>query len=283
MMPLTKATATAATAMIPTEFKSAVSITHIGTAAAVLTIDGVNFLTDPVFDPAGSEYDKGIVVLKKSDGPAVQLSELPPIDAVLLSHEDHDDNLDELGRTLLNGRHVLTTEDGAKKLAPRPGVQALRPWESATLQLLGKTFTITGTPCDHLPGGECTGFVIENDAFGSAPDGRPNVVFFSGDTVYTQELSDGLRAKFNVVLALLNMGGATVPTPDGGTMVITMDGKQASQLSREIGAALIAPMHFESWGHFSEKGEQLRAVLNADEYMRDRVRFVVPGEPTKLI
>lgn len=269
--------------MIPAEFKSAVSITHIGTATAVLTIDGVNFITDPAFDPAGSEYPKPGITLKNADGPAVQLSEIPPIDAVLLSHEDHEDNLDALGRTLLNGRHVLTTEDGAKNLAPRPGVQALRPWESVTLQLQGKAFKITGTPCVHLPGGEVTGFVIEHDSFGVAPDGRPNVVFFSGDTVYTQELSDGLRSKFNVVLALLNLGGAAAPTPDGGSLLITMDGEQASQLCREIGAALIVPMHFESWGHFFEKGEQLRAVLAADAYMRDRVRFVVPGEPAKLI
>ena len=28
-------------------FKSTVSITHIGTATAILSIDGINFLTDP--------------------------------------------------------------------------------------------------------------------------------------------------------------------------------------------------------------------------------------------
>ncbi|PYI28677.1 hypothetical protein BP00DRAFT_449060 [Aspergillus indologenus CBS 114.80] len=34
-----------------------VSVTHITTATAIITIDGVRFLTDPVFCPAGSEYD----------------------------------------------------------------------------------------------------------------------------------------------------------------------------------------------------------------------------------
>jgi hypothetical protein len=46
------------------------------------------------------------------------------INCVLISHEDHIVyNLDETGRLLLNARHVLTTIDGARKLAPRPSVQ----------------------------------------------------------------------------------------------------------------------------------------------------------------
>lgn len=84
--------------MSPSTFKSTLSITHIGTATALLEIDGVNFLTDPFFSPAGTEFDVGPAVLKISDNPALGLADLPPIDAVLLSHEDHPDNLDPLGR-----------------------------------------------------------------------------------------------------------------------------------------------------------------------------------------
>jgi L-ascorbate metabolism protein UlaG (beta-lactamase superfamily) len=110
------------------KFKAPLSITHIGTATAIIHVDGVNFLTDPVFSPAGTEWDLGIVVLKTTATPAKSLVDLPPIDVVLLSHEDHPDNLDELGRTTLDGRHVFTTVDGANKLAPRPGVRELTPW-----------------------------------------------------------------------------------------------------------------------------------------------------------
>jgi L-ascorbate metabolism protein UlaG (beta-lactamase superfamily) len=109
-------------------FDAPLSITHIGTATAIIHVDGVNLLTDPVFSPAGTEWDLGIAVLKLADTPAMTLADLPPIDAVLLSHEDHPDNLDELGRAALDGRHVFTTADGAKKLAPRPGVRAIQPW-----------------------------------------------------------------------------------------------------------------------------------------------------------
>lgn len=52
---------------------------------------------------------------------------------VLLSHEDHIDNLDFEGRRLLDGRRVITTPDGAKNLAPRPGVATIKSWETLTL------------------------------------------------------------------------------------------------------------------------------------------------------
>ncbi|BCR85790.1 MBL fold metallo-hydrolase [Aspergillus chevalieri] len=147
--------------------KSSVTITHISTATAIISIDGINFLTDPVFCPAGSEYiydgwskapnlhewgftgKPPTATLRSINGPAVQIHELPPIDAVLLSHEDHVDNLDPLGRQLLDGRRVFTTPDGEKNLQPRPGVVGLRPWQTVSANIGGKQFCITRTPCEN--------------------------------------------------------------------------------------------------------------------------------------
>lgn len=103
-------------------FKGSLTITHIGTATSIIDIDGIRFLTDPVFN-GPSEYDMGVVVLKSSEGPAIPIDKLPHIDVILLSHEDHPDNLDENGRTLLNGHKVITTMDGYRKLQPRPDVR----------------------------------------------------------------------------------------------------------------------------------------------------------------
>ncbi|KAK7424508.1 hypothetical protein QQX98_000473 [Neonectria punicea] len=223
-------------------FKSNISITHIGTATAVLQIDGANFLTDPFFSPAGTSWNVGNGnVLQNSSDPALGLENLPHIDAVLLSHEDHPDNLDELGRQLLNGRHVVTTSVGATKLAPRPAVIGMKPWDSVDLQLGGKTFHITATPCQHLPGGECIGFVITTDDFGLSLDGRPNAIYFSGDTVYINELAR-LSDMFNITVAMFNVGAAFTALP-GNLLQITMDGKQASRLFRDIKADILVPMH----------------------------------------
>lgn len=138
-------------------FHAPLSITHIGTATAIIHLDGVNLITDPVFSPAGTQWDLGFIQLKLSDTPALSLADLPPIDAVLLSHEDHADNLDEPGRRLLDGRQVLTTPDGAKNLTPRPGVRGLKPWYVFFLGLcLSHSRQITdrckGKP-SHLPWG----------------------------------------------------------------------------------------------------------------------------------
>ncbi|KAK6811324.1 hypothetical protein RU639_013160 [Aspergillus parasiticus] len=76
-------------------------------------------LTDPFYSSAGSTWpitDK--VALTVEDDLALRLEQLPVIDAVLLSHENHLDNMDELGRRLLNDRRVFTTVDGAKNLSP---------------------------------------------------------------------------------------------------------------------------------------------------------------------
>ncbi|CAN6674822.1 hypothetical protein TRVA0_067S00210 [Trichomonascus vanleenenianus] len=266
--------------MKPSSFRSSVSITHIGTATAILDIDGVKLLTDPLFSPAGTEWDMGIAILKNSDTPALGLSELPPIDAVLLSHEDHPDNLDELGRRLLDGRHVLTTIDGARKLAPRPGVRGLKPWETVTLSIGGKNFQVTGTPCKHLPGGECTGFVLTTDSFGVGDNGLPNAIYLSGDTVYFEELTK-IAEKWNVVVSILNLGRALAPLPDGPGP-ITMDGKQGARLFRELHAGILVPMHYESWDHFSQKGKELKEDF-AQEGLDKEVLWLAPGVPTKVL
>ncbi|KAJ4014782.1 hypothetical protein NW761_015146 [Fusarium oxysporum] len=112
------------------EFKSTIAITHVTTATAVLEIDGVKFITDPIFDEAPRDYDlshlAGMkpreVILSVIDGPKVGIKQLPVIDCVLLSHEDHVDNLDETGLQLLISRQVITTPDGAKNLSEYPGV-----------------------------------------------------------------------------------------------------------------------------------------------------------------
>ncbi|KAL3485353.1 putative Zn-dependent hydrolases of the beta-lactamase protein [Aspergillus germanicus] len=261
-------------------FKSSLTITHIGTATAIIDIGGIKFLTDPFFSAAGNQWDLGIILLKNSVTPAFAIENLPPIDAVLLSHEDHPDNLDEVGRRILDGRHVLTTPDGANKLAPRPGVRAIQPWETITWAISGKDFEVTGTPCKHLPGGECTGFVITNEDFGVSPDGKPNAIYISGDTVYIEELKQ-IAEKWNVLVAVLHFGKAEVETPEG-PLQLTLDGKQGAQLFRELGAEILVPVHFDSWAHFSQQGEALKKELQ-DEAVWEQVLWLEPGKATKVL
>ncbi|KAJ5733034.1 beta-lactamase superfamily domain-containing protein [Penicillium manginii] len=190
-------------------------ITHIGTATAILTINGVNFLTDPFSFPCRNY------------------------------HEDHPDNLDELGRLLLDGRRVFTTVDGGKNLAPRPAVHGMKPWEEIESKIGGKSFKIMATPTQHVPGNECTGFIVTGEDFGHGRDGLPNAIYFTGDTVYIEEL-DSIADRFHIVAAVMNLGNAHAP------------------ISEDPNAPPYANNHGrQGWGHTLSRYQSRRARSDA--------------------
>jgi L-ascorbate metabolism protein UlaG (beta-lactamase superfamily) len=78
-----------------------IKATYIGGPTALIEIDGLRFLTDPTFDPAGTTHETPVYTLRKTLGPAIAVHALADIDAVLLSHDHHFDNLDRAGRAML--------------------------------------------------------------------------------------------------------------------------------------------------------------------------------------
>ncbi|KAE8423345.1 Metallo-hydrolase/oxidoreductase [Aspergillus pseudocaelatus] len=212
-------------------------------------------ITDPFFSPAGTNFPiTSEFPLDVDDDPAPRLDQFPVIDAVLLSHEDHVDNLDGLGRRLLDGRRVFTTVDGAKDLSPRPAVHGFKPWEKMDVVIGGKKFEIIGTPTKHIIGNECTGFIITGEGFGHGRDGLPNALYFSGDTVYVEELKQ-MADRYHICAAIFNLGNAHAHTDLGDLTSpryqITMDGKRVARLFREIKADYLVLIHYESWHHFT--------------------------------
>ena len=91
---------------------------------SLIEVGGWRLLTDPTFDPPGRRYRFGWGTgSRKLAGPAIAAAELGPIDAVLLSHDHHDDNLDPAGRALLpsarrRGHHRLGRA-AARRRRPR--------------------------------------------------------------------------------------------------------------------------------------------------------------------
>lgn len=105
-----------------------VRITHIGGPTALIEVDGWRLLTDPTFDPPGQKDNFGWgTSSRKLAGPAIAASDLAPVDAVLLTHDHHGDNLDPAGRALLPSAGVVVTAvSGAKRLGG--AVRGLDPW-----------------------------------------------------------------------------------------------------------------------------------------------------------
>src|SRR5690242_3036605 len=95
-----------------------VRVTHIGGPTALIEIGQWRILTDPTFDPPGRRYSFGWgTSSRKQAGPALSPADLGRIDAVLLSHDHHADNLDDRGRCLLREAPVvITTAAGARRI-----------------------------------------------------------------------------------------------------------------------------------------------------------------------
>ncbi|HEX3435165.1 MAG TPA: MBL fold metallo-hydrolase, partial [Pseudacidobacterium sp.] len=124
-------------------------MTYIGGPTALVEFGGFRLLTDPAFDPEGGEYTTGPVTLWKTKGPAIDAASLGRIDAVLLSHDHHSDNLDHSGRALLShAGSVLTTREGAQRLGGN--AVGLEHWKTRDLKAPdGRTLLVTGTPARH--------------------------------------------------------------------------------------------------------------------------------------
>jgi L-ascorbate metabolism protein UlaG (beta-lactamase superfamily) len=102
-------------------------ITHVGGPTVLIEVHGWRLLTDPTFDAPGRRWNFGWgATSRKLAGPAIAASALGQIDAVLLTHDHHGDNLDEAGRALLpSAGVVVTTSSGAARLGN--GARGLGP------------------------------------------------------------------------------------------------------------------------------------------------------------
>lgn len=251
------------------------SITYIGGPTTLLSIDGVNFLTDPTFDPAGGDYTANGVTLHKTHGPALDPAHLPRVDVALISHDQHADNLDLAGRALLpQVAHVLTTSIGANRLGG--GTIGLVPWQRWSIATpRGGTLTVTATPARHGPvgieplAGDVIGFVI------SGEDGD-DLVYMTGDTVWYSGTAEVAR-RFEPRVVLLFGGAAQVRGP----FHLTMNTNDAIEAAVAFEESLIVPVHHHGWAHFTQSQDDLAAAFGAVG-LGARLRRVQGGETLRL-
>ena len=251
-------------------------ITYIGGPTALLELGGLRLLTDPTFDPAGTEYPTLVYTLRKTADPALSAESLGRIDAVLLSHDHHFDNLDHAGRSLLkSAERVLTTQEGAERLGGN--AVGLIPWQSVDLPTLdGRVLQVTGTPARHGPAGgdrgPVIGFVL---ALAESPE---SAIYISGDTVWYEGASEVSR-RFSVQVAILFMGAARVAV--AGPAHLTFTASEGVEAARAFADAVIVPLHYEGWEHFSESRKEIQDAFAAAG-LEPRLRWLEPGRATDV-
>jgi L-ascorbate metabolism protein UlaG (beta-lactamase superfamily) len=248
--------------------------TYIGGPTALLELGGLRLLTDPTFDPAGTEYPTPVYTLRKTAGPALSPESLGRIDAVLLSHDHHSDNLDHAGRTLLKSAEtVLTTLEGAERLGGN--AVGLAHWQSVDLPTPdGRVLRVTGTPARHGPAGGDRGPVI---GFVLALEEPPrSAIYISGDTVWYEGASE-VSQRFSVQIAILFMGAARVAV--AGPAPLTFTANEGVEAARAFPNAVIIPLHYEGWEHFSESRKDIQDAFAAAG-LESRLRWIEPGRAT---
>ncbi|WP_327114233.1 MBL fold metallo-hydrolase [Nocardia sp. NBC_01730] len=229
--------------------RATLEVLHVGGPTLGFHYAGRTWLTDPTFDEPG-DYP-GPVTLHKLTGPAVLPEQTGPVDIVLLSHDEHADNLDNSGRAFLTTVPIVLSTPGAATRIQ--GVRGLENWETVTVHGV----RVTGVPALHGPegcepfSGIVTGFVLQAD--------REPTVYVSGDNASVDVVARIVERIGRIDIAVLNVGAANVGR--FGDADATLNARTALLAAELLGDAMIIPVHGEGWAHFSETLDHLARVF----------------------
>ncbi|MFD4985603.1 MBL fold metallo-hydrolase [Streptomyces sp. NPDC058374] len=259
-------------------------ITFIGNATLLIEYGSLKLLTDPNFLHRGERayLGNGLSSRRLLD-PALELSELPDLDAVVLSHL-HGDHWDRRARRgLAKDLPILTTPHASRRLQGLHGFSravGLRSWQSETVVREGSLVRVTALPGRHGPAmaqvvlPPVMGSLWEFGAVGREPAVR---LYITGDTVMFPGVHEIARRCPEVHLAVLHLGGTTLP----GGVLVTMDARQGVDMVRALGLRKVLPVHYEEYAVMrSPLGDFLAAA--DDHGLGDRVVRCRRGEQVLL-
>ncbi len=230
----------------------------LGGPTTVVDIAGRRIVMDPTFDPPGVH-----AYLTKLTGPAVGADALGPVDAVLISHDQHPDNLDDAGRRMALAAPLVLTHPGAAGRLGPPAL-GLAPWQTCELPGGAGPLAVQAVPAVHGPADgqrdasghvncEVTGFVL------SGP-GLPTV-YLSGDNASMGTVQEIAGRVDRIDIAVLFAGAARVPTKERGRP-LTLTGARAAAAAEILGATVVIPAHVDGWAHFSEGVDDVVAAFD---------------------
>lgn len=244
------------------------AVVWVGHATALVQIGDKVVLTDPVFTKTVGQLSKRLVE------PGIAPEDLPPIDAVLVSHLHYDHlSLGSLELVEKKVRQLLLPPTGLTYLTDfRFPALELRPgtsWEKDGLRVTAVPVAHVGyrygIDREHMTEG-FTGYVVEADGI---------KVYFGGDTAYDQKLFVTAGQSFpDLDLALLPIAPIE---PRSFMRGYHMDAREAVQAFVDLGAKRMVPIHHDTFVNSAdEPGDALRELAAASSQVKLAPREVVP-------
>ncbi|MFB4281792.1 MULTISPECIES: MBL fold metallo-hydrolase [unclassified Nonomuraea] len=259
------------------------SLQFIGNATTLIRYNGFTLLTDPNFLHRGQRAYLGYgLTSRRLTDPAVEMEDLPPLDAVVLSHM-HGDHWDRVTRRGLDrDTPVITTTTAARRLRRRGFRQSvgLEEWHQHELHGPGGTVRITALPAKHAPGPAeallppVIGTMLE---FCNQDERVELCMHISGDTLLDRRLDSIPRRFPDIDLAIVHLGGTRLL----GTLLVTMDGEQGAAWVDLINPHAVVPVHFDDYTVFSSPLDDFRHHIE-QAGLADRVVYLEKGETREL-
>jgi L-ascorbate metabolism protein UlaG (beta-lactamase superfamily) len=257
------------------------TLTFVGNATTVLRLGAFTVLTDPNFIRRGERayLGKGLWSRRLRD-PALGIDQLPPLDAVVLSHL-HGDHFDRVARRgLARDVPLLTTPAAARRLS-RWGFSAepLRTWQRTTLERDGERLEVEALPGVHgygvmkglLP--PVMGSLLEH----RAADGTTTRIYLTGDTLPGEHLDEIARRYPQIDAAVVHLGGTRVLFH-----TVTMDGRMFEDFLRRVRPRRAVPVHYDDYGVMASGLDDARAAARAAGFA-ERLEVVPRGGTVGLV
>jgi L-ascorbate metabolism protein UlaG (beta-lactamase superfamily) len=257
---------------------SPVRVTYVNHSTVLLQFDGLNVLTDPIYENRVSPFS--FVGPARNCPPGIRFDDLPKIDVLLLSH-NHWDHL-EIGtvkKLAVRDKPRIICPLGVKAFLDQEGIANVTEMDWHQAVPISERTTVHCVPAQHFSGRGMfdrdatlwAGYVVDNKAVGK--------LYFAGDSGYGPHFK-AIGKQFGPLrLALIPIGAYK---PNWFMSPVHVNPAEAVQIHQDVSSGQSVAIHFGTFP-LADDGEgepvtDLKKALESKNIDFDRFRALKNGE-----